>query len=110
MATRQTNAIANERPDPRDHSATNRDHLQRTSGAMTKSQNAKRRFKGLICATNNHQTEMHDRAADEESDDNEQRYQNNKHNGANPHPSHRGERVVTIGEKADGLQAQREQK
>src|SRR5207253_10705894 len=48
-------------------------YLQRTSGAIRKSQNAERRFERLVCATNNHQTEMHDRATDEEYDDNKQR-------------------------------------
>ena len=53
---------------------------------------------------------MHDRTADEQTDDNEQRHQDNKYSGADAQARHRGDSVVLISEKADGLQTQREQK
>src|SRR5438128_10249038 len=68
MGARQANATANKRPNARNHSATNRDHLQRTGGAMRKSQNAARRFELLVCATINLKTEMHNRSTDDETD------------------------------------------
>src|SRR5438093_5941401 len=59
MGARQADAVANERPNAGDHSTTNRYHLQRTRRAMRESQNAESSFKWLVCAANDHQTDMH---------------------------------------------------
>jgi hypothetical protein len=45
MGARQSDAVANERPNPSDHSTTNRNHLQRTSGTLRESEDAKSGFK-----------------------------------------------------------------
>ena len=74
MGTGQSDAGANERPNAGDQSATNRDHLQRTGGTLRESENAESGLKRLIRATDDHQTEMHDRAADEQSNYDEERY------------------------------------
>src|SRR5438093_6803080 len=73
MGARQADAVANERPNAGDHATTNRYHLQRTRRAMRESQNAESSFKWLVCAANDHQTDMHHRAADEQYEYDKQR-------------------------------------
>src|SRR5438046_5690179 len=53
---------------------------------------------------------MHDGTADEQTDDDEYR-QENDHCGSNSQASHRGKAaIVPIGEQAEGLKTEREQK
>src|SRR5438876_11411917 len=68
MSARQTDAGAHERPNAGYQSATERYDLQRASRAVRKSQNSKSGLKRVVSAANDHQTEMHDRTADEEAD------------------------------------------
>ena len=67
MGACQADAGANERPHAGDQAAANRDHLQRTSGALRKSENAESGFEWLFCAANDHQTEVHNGTPNEQS-------------------------------------------
>src|SRR5439155_12854135 len=110
MRARQPDASAHDRPNPGNEPTAQRYDLQWPSGAMRESQNTESRFKRLVRAANDHQTEMHEGTADEQTDDDEQRQQND-HCGSNSHSSHRGNAVVvSIREQAEGLKTEREQK
>src|SRR6266480_240617 len=106
----QSDARANQRPDAGNQSTTNGHHLQRTSRTLRKSEDTEGSFKWLVRAANNHQTKMHDCTADEQTDYDEQRQQNDDCHGANSHPSHCGKAVLLIFEQADRVETQRKQK
>src|SRR5947208_2827611 len=110
MSARQTDAGAHERPNAGYQSATERYDLQRASRAVRKSQNSKSGLKRVVSAANDHQTEMHDRTADEEADHDEQRQQDDHCHRADSHPGHRGKTAIPIRKEADGLETEREQK
>src|SRR5437899_2819403 len=75
MGTRQPDAVAHECPNAGNQSATERYHLQRTSGALRKSDHPKSGLKRLLGTANDHQTEMHDPTADKKPDHDEQMQQ-----------------------------------
>src|SRR5262245_21439933 len=110
MSARQPDAVADECPNAGYQSAANRDDLQRTSRALRKSEHPKGGFKRLVSAANDHQTEMHDPAADKQPNYDEQGQQDDHRNRADSHPGHRGKTVVLIRKEPDGLETKREQK
>src|SRR2546426_170238 len=64
MSARQPDAVAHECPNAGYHSTAKRYNLQRTSGALRKSDHPKSGLKRLVSTANDHQTEMHDPTAD----------------------------------------------
>src|ERR1043166_1019370 len=100
MSTRQTDAVAHDRPNARNQSTTKRYDLQRPGGALRESEDAESRFKRLIGTSNDHQTQMHDGTADKQTNHDEERQENDHCSGPNSHASHRGKAVVVpIGEE-----------
>src|SRR4026207_381797 len=108
MSARQPDAVAHEGPSAGYQSTAKGYYLQRTRGALGKSQNAEGGFKGLVSAANDHQTEMHDATADKKPDHDQERHQDDR-TQADSHPGHRGKTVILIRKQADGLETEREQ-
>src|SRR5262245_13298708 len=110
MSACQSDAVAHKCPHTRDYSTADGDDLQRTGGALRKSENAESRLKRLVSAANNHQTQMHYPTADKQPDHNEQRQHDDHRSRADTHPGHCDKTVIPIRKKAEGLETEREQK
>src|SRR4030095_11706927 len=109
MTARQPDAVAHECPNAGYQSTAKRYYLQRTCGALRKSQDAEGGFKRLVSAANDHQTKMNDPTADKEADHDEQRQQDDHCDPADSHPGHRGKTVILLRKQADGLDTEGEQ-
>src|SRR5215472_18702769 len=82
MGPSKPNAVDHECPYSGNQTTANRNHLQRPGGTLAKREHAERCLERSIRPTNNHQTEMDDCRADEQSNDNAQRQKNNERYGS----------------------------
>src|SRR6266478_7445451 len=96
MSTRQPDAVAHECPNEGNQSATERYHLQRTSGALRKSDHPKSGLKRLLSAANYHQTDVREGTPDEKKDHDEQRQQDDHCHRADSHPGHRDKTIIPV--------------
>src|SRR2546430_873708 len=74
----ETDTIKNDLPDAANKSATNRNDEEWIGRTAREADYAKGCFKGLFCASNDHETEMENAGPDERGDGDEQRNENNK--------------------------------
>ena len=74
----ETDTIKNDLPDTANKSATDRNDEEWIGRAAREADYAKGCFKGLLCASNNHEAEMKNPGSDERGDGDEQRNENNK--------------------------------
>lgn len=110
VGARQADAIQDQRPNARDDSAANWNHLEWAGRALRESQNAQCGFKCLVRAANDHQTQMDNRAANKQSQHDENRKKNDKRDRANTHSGQDSKSVSMSHGKTDRLKTERKKK